>query len=76
MPGTIDTHRVIVCNYCLQATCWQGKFFCDRFQTAGTVEKTVAELVELGLEHPSYWSASTCDNMPARDGWPGPQALA
>lgn len=46
---------VAVCNKCLMATCWQGTFMCDDAKTAGTVEKTVAELEKLGREHPSYW---------------------
>lgn len=46
---------VTVCSSCLQASCWQGLFYCDKYQTAGTVEKTVEELRKLGREHPSYW---------------------
>lgn len=51
-----DSRLVTVCDACLQATCWQGEFYCESYKTAGTVEKTVAELRELGLEHPSWWS--------------------
>ena len=50
-----DQRLVTVCSACLQATCWQGIFYCNDYQTAGTVDKTVAELRKLGLEHPSYW---------------------
>ena len=46
---------VTVCSACLQASCWQGAFYCDEYKTAGTVEKTIAELKKLALEHPSYW---------------------
>ncbi|MDP2815482.1 MAG: hypothetical protein Q8O19_02250, partial [Rectinemataceae bacterium] len=46
---------VIVCDNCLQASCWQGIFYCDKYETAGIIEKTVGELKKLGLEHPSYW---------------------
>lgn len=46
---------ITVCSSCLQATCWQGLFYCDNYKSAGTVEKSVAELTELNLEHPSYW---------------------
>jgi hypothetical protein len=55
---------VTVCDHCLQASCWQGLFYCDDYQTAGTVEKTIEELTALGLEHPSYWgSPSSSDNL-------------
>ncbi len=50
-----DDRTVTVCGACLQASCWQGEFYCDDYKTAGTVEKTVAELRALNLEHPSYW---------------------
>jgi hypothetical protein len=45
---------VTVCDACFQVSCWQGEFMCDDAKTAGTVEKTVEEL--LALEHPHYWS--------------------
>jgi hypothetical protein len=47
---------ITVCSECLQASCWQGEFYCDSAKTAGTVEKTRAELEALALEHPDYWS--------------------
>ena len=47
--------RVTVCAACLQASCWQGAFYCDEAKTAGTVEKTVAQLQGMNLEHPDYW---------------------
>ncbi len=50
-----DTELITVCASCLQASCWQYKFLCDDFRNAGLVQKTVAELRELGREHPSYW---------------------
>ncbi len=46
---------VTVCDQCLQASCWQGIFYCYDYKTAGTVEKTLDELKALDLEHPSYW---------------------
>ena len=46
---------ITVCSACLQASCWHGEFYCDEYRTAGTVEKTRAELEALGREHPSYW---------------------
>ena len=46
---------VTVCDQCLTACCWQGRFLCDKAAYAGTVDKSVAELRELNREHPSYW---------------------
>lgn len=53
-----DDAIVTVCDQCQQASCWQGIFMCDNARSAGTVEKTVAELRSLNLEHPSYWETS------------------
>ena len=55
MPDRDDARRVTVCGACLQASCWQGLFYCGEYRTAGTVEKTVAELRALNLEHADYW---------------------
>ena len=46
---------ITVCAECLQASCWQGVFMCDRSRSAGVVQRTVEELRELGLENESYW---------------------
>jgi hypothetical protein len=51
---------ITVCASCLRASCWQGEFYCEDYQTADIVEKTRAELAELGLEHPSWWDV--CPN--------------
>jgi hypothetical protein len=45
-----------VCGACLQATCWQGEFYCERYRSAGTIEKTIGELLDLRLEHPTWWA--------------------
>ncbi len=58
-----DTDLITVCDKCIQASCWQGKFLCDEAQNAGTVQKTRAELRALNREHPSYWK--TDDEMAA-----------
>ena len=50
-----DSKKIIVCDACLQASCWQGEFMCEQAREAGTTEKTREELIELELEHPSYW---------------------
>lgn len=48
-------NTITVCDKCLQASCWQGSFYCEGAKAAGTVEKTRDELTALSLEHPSYW---------------------
>ena len=50
-----DSEIIIVCDNCLQASCWHGDFMCSKAVEAGSTEKTVAELKKIGLEHPSYW---------------------
>jgi len=50
-----DTTEIIVCDKCLQASCWHGDFMCDDAQNAGTVKKTIAELKKLNREHPDHW---------------------
>jgi len=50
-----DSDTVTVCDKCLMASCWQGIFMCDAAYRAGTLEKTIEELKNLNLEHPSYW---------------------
>ena len=51
-PDTLVT----VCAECLTASCWHYKFVCEKYRTADIVQKTVAELMELGREHPDNWS--------------------
>lgn len=46
---------ITVCNACLMACCWQGEFMCADAKGAGTVEKTIGELVALDREHPEFW---------------------
>ncbi len=53
---TDDMKLVTVCSSCFRASCWQGEFYCDEYRKAGTVEKTIAELKVLHLEHPHYWN--------------------
>jgi hypothetical protein len=47
---------VTVCDKCLTASCWNYEFVCEEYRTAGTVERTVAELMALGREHPDNWT--------------------
>jgi hypothetical protein len=51
----IKYDMVTVCDKCFQASCWQGVFLCSESDSAGTLEKTVEELMALNLEHPDYW---------------------
>jgi hypothetical protein len=46
---------ITVCSACLQASCWHGHIYCEKYTMAGTVEKTREELIALDREHPSYW---------------------
>lgn len=55
----LETDKVTVCAECLQASCWQGVFMCQKSKNANIVEKTVAELRALGREHPDYWDPAT-----------------
>lgn len=51
-----SARKVTVCDKCFRACCWQGEFMCDAARTAGTVDKTIAELRagDFG-EHEHYW---------------------
>jgi len=46
---------ITVCDKCLTASCWQGLFMCQESLNAGTVQISVADLIELDREHPCYW---------------------
>lgn len=50
-----QTQLVTVCDKCLQASCWQGIFYCDNYLTAGITQKTRKELAKLSREHSDYW---------------------
>lgn len=58
---------ITVCDACLQACCWHGIFYCDEYECAGTVEKTIEELRTLNLEHPQYWELEQRDTKGASD---------
>ena len=34
-----DNNIIIVCDKCLQASCWYGEFMCDEAKHAGIIEK-------------------------------------
>lgn len=45
---------VYVCDKCLMAACWAGKFMCDDAREAGLYRARRADLVRLGREHTDY----------------------
>jgi hypothetical protein len=47
---------ITVCAECLQASCWQGEFYCQKFKTANIIDLTVKRLRALALESPHYWA--------------------
>lgn len=53
--GVNLVRKITVCDSCLMACCWQGQMYCDNAKSAGTVDKTLAELHSLNREHPSWW---------------------
>lgn len=55
-PSADDDRVVVVCSFCLRASCWHGVFYCSDAHTAGTVERTVRQLRRLGVEHASHYS--------------------
>jgi hypothetical protein len=51
--------KITVCDKCLCACCWHGEFMCDEAKYAGTVEKTIRELlVDNVRESCEYWFKS------------------
>lgn len=54
---------ITVCNKCFRACCWHGIMMCDESYSAGTVEKTAAELRKLNVEHPDYYSAREVERV-------------
>ena len=60
---TITLDYVLVCDNCLQASCWQGMFMCEESRYAGTVEKTIDELKILALEHPCWWDEKSYEDL-------------
>ena len=56
MLKTSGSELWTVCSECLCASCWQGKLMCEGSMVAGAVEKTVDELMEMGREHPPYFT--------------------
>ncbi len=49
-------HRVTVCAACRCASCWHGEFFCEKAQSAGTVEVLASVLAAENNEHRHHFS--------------------
>lgn len=47
---------VTVCAECLQASCWQGEFYCQRAKSADTMRVRASYLRKARREHPSYYT--------------------
>lgn len=60
---------ITVCDRCLCASCWHGEIFCDEYQLAGTVQKTVAELRKLNREHPHHYSRKNVEEICGGTEW-------
>lgn len=56
LPKETPKYTVTVCEACRRASCWQGKWYCDEYQSAGTAQETRGALALLNLEHPDYWT--------------------
>jgi len=53
--STDEQRKVVVCESCSRASCWQGIFYFDDAWDTGTAEKTISELKQLDLESEDYW---------------------
>lgn len=60
---------ITVCDKCLRASCWHGEFMCQEAGTAGTVQKTAAELREIGAEHADYYSRKNVERVCGGSDW-------
>jgi hypothetical protein len=49
-------YYVTVCAECCTASCWHGKFYCERAKSADTKRMRASELRKLKLEHSSNYS--------------------
>ena len=46
--------KVRVCSSCYRASCWHGKFYCEGYKTAGTVDVHIDYLHKWNLEHSDH----------------------
>ncbi len=56
LPREVAKYTVTVCEACRRASCWQGKWYCDEYKTAGTVQETRSALALLNLESSHFWT--------------------
>jgi hypothetical protein len=54
-PEKGDQVRIVVCDWCNKASCWQGKFMCEEAPHSGVKHLTVGQLKVLALESEEYW---------------------
>jgi len=60
--GGINLMRhVTVCGACHQASCWQGKFFCEQARTADILNLPLATLMRERRENEEYWFTNPAD---------------
>lgn len=68
-PPVLD-RKVTVCDNCECACCWQGEFMCDEAKGAGTVDRSIREL--LSHAHPrescEYWFKSPASGVLDQNG--------
>ena len=59
---------VTVCDACDRASCWQGKFYCERARTAGTVDKPLHTFMIHRRENEEYWFTDPATGIIDHDG--------
>ncbi len=47
--------KIMVCDKCFCASCWQGILMCQEAKSAGTIEIPISLLHKMGLESSHYW---------------------
>lgn len=55
MTSLMNTKLITVCSKCFRASCWQGKFYCDDYIWADTIDLPISKLKTMDLENESYW---------------------
>ena len=73
MPKECFENKLIeVCDKCLAASCWHGEYMCSESRNAGTILKTVKELIPLKLESACHWNDNNLEKIygnKAPHGW-------
>lgn len=55
---------IAVCDKCLTANCWNGRFMCEDSMNAGIVDMPVSVLAKLKREHPEAWEPGYWEPKP------------